>query len=192
MKNNNGNNTWINLFLFFLVIDKPETVLDLIQSDNCEKEFTDIVQRIVTMESKRFQHTCIDWLMKHREKLMELNKVYKTNRMRLPSVTPKAESCEDDISRQVVHDIWHTTYPTVRIGNEEIQYKKIAYDLPSVTPSRPKGKWIKAETEGRFYCSICGGIHNDTMSGEWREVFDFKYSYCPNCGADMRESEDKE
>ena len=49
----------------------------------------------------------------------------------LPSVTPKAESCDD---------IWHTTYPTVRIGNEEIQYKKIAYDLPFVTPQQTR--WI--------------------------------------------------
>lgn len=79
MKNNNKNDIWINLFLFFLVTDKPETVLDLIQSDNCEEEFTDIVQRIVTMDSKRFQHTCIDWLIKHREKLMELNKAYKAS-----------------------------------------------------------------------------------------------------------------
>lgn len=79
MKNNNKNNTWISLFLFFLVTDNSETVLDLIQSDNCEEEFTDIVQRIVTMDSKWFQHTCIDWLMKHREKLMELNKAYKAS-----------------------------------------------------------------------------------------------------------------
>ena len=76
---NNKNDTWINLFLFFLVTDKPETVLDLIQSDNCEEEFTDIVQRIVTMDSKWLQQKCVDWLMKHKEKLMELNKVYKTS-----------------------------------------------------------------------------------------------------------------
>lgn len=79
MKNNNKNDTWINLFLFFLVTDKPETVLDLIQSDNYEEGFTDIVHRITTMDSKLFQHTCVDWLMKHREQLMELNKVYKTS-----------------------------------------------------------------------------------------------------------------
>ena len=70
---------WINLFLFFLVTDKPETVLNLIQSDNCEEEFMDMVQRIVTMDSKQLQRKCVDWLMKHREKLMELNKVYKTS-----------------------------------------------------------------------------------------------------------------
>ena len=79
MKNNNKNDTWINLFLFFLITDKPETLLELIQSDNCEEEFADIVQRIVTMDSKQFQHTCIDWLMNHREKLVELNKAYKTS-----------------------------------------------------------------------------------------------------------------
>lgn len=79
MKNNNKNDTWINLFLFFLVTDKPETVLDLIQSDNCEEEFTDIVQGIETMDTKQLQQKCVDWLMKHKEKLIELNKVFKTS-----------------------------------------------------------------------------------------------------------------
>ena len=73
----NKNDTWINLFLFFLITDKPETVMDLIQSDNCEEEFTDIVQRIVTMDSKWFHYSCIEWLMNHKDKLFELNKVYK-------------------------------------------------------------------------------------------------------------------
>ena len=85
MKNNNKNDTWINLFLFFLVTDKPETLLDLLRSDNYEEEFTDIVQRIATMDSKLFQHTCVDWLMKHREQLMELNKVYKTSQKEFES-----------------------------------------------------------------------------------------------------------
>ena len=73
MKNNNKNDTWINLFLFFLVTEK------LIQSDNCEEEFTDIEQMTVTMDSKWLQHTCVDWLMKNKEKLIEMNKIYKTS-----------------------------------------------------------------------------------------------------------------
>lgn len=75
----------------------------------------------------------------------------------LPSVTPKAESCEDAISRQAVHDIWHTTYPTVRIGNEEIQYKKIAYDLPFVTPQQTR--WIpcseRLPKENEYIGNVC-------------------------------------
>ena len=46
-------------------------------------------------------------------------------------------------------------------------------NLPSVTPSRPKGKWMDDN------CSICGyGVK------PWNNT-----PYCPNCGADMRESE---
>lgn len=76
---NNKNDTWINLFLFFLITDKPETLLELIQSDNCEEEFMDIVRGIETMDTKQLQQKCVDWLMKHKGKLMELNKVYKTS-----------------------------------------------------------------------------------------------------------------
>ncbi len=55
-----------------------------------------------------------------------------------------------------------------------------------------KGHWIESDygnmiTQHRWYCSECGGMHNDPETGEWREVFDFKYDYCPLCGADMRE-----
>jgi hypothetical protein len=67
--------------------------------------------------------------------------------------------------------------------------------MPSVTPQPKKGHWIESDygnmiTQHRWYCSECGGIHNDPESGKWREVFDFKYDYCPLCGADMREVEE--
>lgn len=75
MKNND---TWINLFLFFLITDKPETLLDLIQSDNCEEEFMDIVREVITMNPHHLQRNCVDWLMEHKEKVIELNEVYKT------------------------------------------------------------------------------------------------------------------
>lgn len=47
---------------------------------------------------------------------------------------------------------------------------KTINELPPVTPSRPKGKWIDDN------CSICGyGVK------PWNNT-----PYCPNCGADMR------
>lgn len=73
------NDTWINLFLFFLITDKPETVLDLIQSDNCEEEFMDTVREIIMMNPYHLQRNCVEWLMKHKKELIELNKVYKTS-----------------------------------------------------------------------------------------------------------------
>lgn len=45
------------------------------------------------------------------------------------------EPCDDAVSRQAVLDVWHTSYNDNREENEEIQYKKIAFDLPSVRPT---------------------------------------------------------
>ena len=51
--------------------------------------------------------------------------------------------------------------------------------LPSVTPTRPKGKWIDTENKEEWYayekkCSICGNLTLDYGN------------YCSSCGAEMR------
>lgn len=46
--------------------------------------------------------------------------------------------------------------------------------VPSVTPQRPKGKWIWDLRMGLHKCSCCG------------KLCDFDYLYCPNCGAEMK------
>lgn len=61
-------------------------------------------------------------------------------------------------------------------------------NLPPVTPQQRVGRWIqtKDDCDGvnfydfSFECSKCGKEQS------------FKSNYCPNCGAYMRESEDKE
>ena len=69
------------------------------------------------------------------------------------------ENKGDLISRQAVLDIWHTSYSNIRVEDEEIKYKKIAFELPSV---ENKGEWIpvtkrlpeESQTEdGYFYPS---------------------------------------
>lgn len=99
-------------------------------------------------------------------------------------ILAKQQTSEDCVSRDAMMKCFKKWQPYM--GTRILGYEQELSKLPSVTPSRPRGKWIKAETKGRFYCSICGGIHDDPESGEWREVFDFKYPYCPNCGADMK------
>ena len=32
--------------------------------------------------------------------------------------------------------------------------------------------------------------NRSTETGEWREVFDFRYAYCPLCGAKMESEEE--
>ena len=37
-----------------------------------------------------------------------------------------------------------------------------------------RGKWIISRDNNQFYCSVCG------------ELSDYKYRFCPDCGADLR------
>lgn len=58
--------------------------------------------------------------------------------------------------------------------------------LPSITPQRPRGKWIHWTDDYKDYvtCSCC-------EYGEEGEVLlSDKTPFCPICGADMRESEE--
>ena len=52
---------------------------------------------------------------------------------------------------------------------------KVIREMPSVTPERPKGKWIhKMQVMNNPYtnrCSVCKGWEKD------------KSKYCPNCGS---------
>lgn len=100
------------------------------------------------------------------------------------------ESCEDAISRKEVLD-WIKWYgnDAVKQGyNTSILYvwTHIRDNIPSFRPARPRGKWEKISMDkyvqhANYYykCSECG----KDIIGE--------HNFCPNCGADMRESEDK-
>ena len=79
--------------------------------------------------------------------------------------------CEDCVSRQDVLDLMQ-----IRMGAKEL-YKAV-YDLPSVTPTRKKGTWIRVDND-KVKCSECEVVH-----------FIAQYphgaiNYCPNCGSQM-------
>ena len=72
---------------------------------------------------------------------------------------------------------------TIAIGHSNGLWEAIAQidEEPTIEPQRMRGRWID-KSEGRIegawpYCSVC-----DDMSVE-------RFDFCPNCGADMRETE---
>lgn len=82
---------------------------------------------------------------------------------------------------------------TVKFSKEDMQ-ELVNEKMKNIVVERKKGKWIESNygnmiSRHRWYCSECGGLHNDTETGEWREVFDFRYAYCPMCGAEMESEE---
>ena len=90
---------------------------------------------------------------------------------------------DDLISRQAAIDEikeiyeWHDNVTKERII-EHFQR------LPSAQPERKKGKWTKLDMHAHIAdhkCTACGQeCYVPTCMGEPM------YTYCPNCGADMR------
>lgn len=110
----------------------------------------------------------------------------------LPSVTP--EPCEDAVSRRKAFEyfvsLWECIGTIMDREEWEDVCKTTANELPSVTPKRKTGKWIKRDVSRQIHgiscsapnyqCSVCKKwwFHN----GEGLKW----YKFCPECGADMR------
>lgn len=52
----------------------------------------------------------------------------------------------------------------------------VLFNLPPAQPERNEGKWTSILGGTFFKCAVC----------DYDEVYDKKYNFCPNCGADMR------
>lgn len=94
------------------------------------------------------------------------------------------EPCEDCVSRQAVD---HLCFRFLRANSDDnIAFYEHFRDLPSVTPTRKKGKWVVEDSgnyNGKYstcYCSNC----KDYYTRVWREM-----KYCPNCGVEMESEE---
>lgn len=96
------------------------------------------------------------------------------------------EPCEDAISRKAALDMATTIQTDDYSGNEIMEVVDIdeIKALPSVTPTRKKGKWIKEFkliTDG--YTTVKKPIVTcSECSAENSSIYK---NFCPNCGAEM-------
>lgn len=101
----------------------------------------------------------------------------------------EAQPCEDCISREAVRKILREAKEYGSWDDSSQINRQDALDyvdmLPSVTPERPKGRWIKHDTGHSIYydCSLCTCIAPCIETADatlWNMT-----NYCPNCGAKM-------
>lgn len=109
------------------------------------------------------------------ELLLSVNKAICNN------IKALEESCEDAVSRKAIVEMLNAR------GQGSVMtfdnFIELLYKLPSVTPTRKRGKWIRKpirNTKGgcvgaEMICTCCGKDNN----------CDKKLNYCPNCGAEM-------
>lgn len=101
----------------------------------------------------------------------------------------RKEPCADAISKASVFEILGNLMSIPYDFDRRITEKDVSEsmdeirDLPSVTPTRKKGKWIRKPirnakggcVSAEMICTCCGKDNN----------CDKKLNYCPNCGAEM-------
>ena len=96
----------------------------------------------------------------------------------------QGEPCEDCISRQDAIDEFKNGTEGYDFANWcRADIIDVLEQLPSVEPTRKKGKWIKHVEEDSITreCGCCNFIC------KWGDVPYMHDYFCPNCGADMRE-----
>ena len=97
------------------------------------------------------------------------------------------EPCEDAIDRAEAMTEIMMFAGNVKSDEEDIYIKvsdavQLLRELPPVTPTRKKGKWIDG------HCSECG-CDVPAYIIDWKWTKDMDAKYCPNCGAEMEGEE---
>jgi hypothetical protein len=98
------------------------------------------------------------------------------------------ESSEDAVSRKTILEWvkesleqYANTYSNDML-NMWMLFEEQIKALPSVTPTRKKGKWIDG------HCSECG-CDVPAYMNDWKWIKDMDAKFCPICGAEMENVE---
>ena len=128
-------------------------------------DITKMVEEIAMQAKENQEEFIFETIRPYCENVLQMKINKEELKQILLNSMQKQQSCDDCVSREEAIRIAEQG----QIQGFEWQLRKLC-TLPSVTPQRPKGKWIHNN------CSICGYSVNP-----WNNT-----PYCPNCGADMR------
>lgn len=107
------------------------------------------------------------------------------------------QPCDDVVSREMaINSLIDNTYLDGYDLAEALDAIENKEKLPSVTPKQKTGKWEWVQYDynpklGNWNCSECRSVVIECVGKEEKGGIPL-YKYCPQCGAKMQESEDKE
>lgn len=97
--------------------------------------------------------------------------------------------------RKAVNDFYDNSFEGI-VSSDLIKYAQAVDDLIDNAPTaeRPTGEWIYTDIEDKRkgyggYCSICK-CNMPIFMEDWKHKY-CETSYCPNCGAKMKEGEEE-
>jgi rubredoxin len=121
----------------------------------------------------------------------DLSSGTRKNSEKLEKGTTKNDLGVDAVSRQAINGYIDYILSHGMGKKKSFDFiKKFVANMPPATPIRPKGQWIKQNDDyfNWYECSECGYGSEGEM--QYSSEYDVRTSYCPNCGADMREVEE--
>ena len=162
--------------------------IEALEQESCDNILT-LTERVVTQVTEDMNNfiftTIMPWCEAKEQRIISKRDLEQA----LTQYFSK-KPCDDAISRQAVLEI-HSKYGEYMGATKFWEFRDNIRELPPIKPQEPKiGHWVKVIDESDNFgnetwhhkCSICG----NEKSG-WGN-----YKYCPDCGAKMVESEDKE
>lgn len=74
----NMNDKWLGIFLFFLLTNNPKQLFSLINGEDFNLKFDELVNEINEVDSEVFKNKCLEGLLENKQMLEDLNKAYKS------------------------------------------------------------------------------------------------------------------
>ena len=154
------------------------------ESDIKKADIADMVTKVIMQAEEETDRFIFNTIRPYCEEITQQEISKEILSEALTQFFSKPTECDDAISREAVlqklNELdWQELYLPIHFKEHIID------ELPSVTPSRRKGRWIEERND---YGEI-QGWHCDKCYEDSGFTTDCKWNYCPSCGAEMESEE---